>query len=51
MVRAERDSGPSGAATGSDPVPSNPRAGSRFELARAQGAEDLQLAANILVVG
>lgn len=51
MARVERDSGPSGAAAGSNRVPSNPRAGSRLKSARAQGAKDLQLAANILVVG
>lgn len=39
------------AAQGAGPIPSNPRAGSRLELARAQGCEDLQLAANILMVG
>lgn len=53
-ARVERDSGPSGAAAGSvgsGPITSNPRAGSCLELARARGCEDLQLAANILMVG
>lgn len=53
-ARVERDLGPSGAAAGSvgsGPITSNPRAGSCLELARARGCEDLQLAANILMVG
>lgn len=53
-ARVERDSGPSGAAAGSAgrcPITSNPRAGSCLKLARAQGCEDLQLAANIFMVG
>lgn len=53
-ARVERDSGCSGASAGSagsGPITSNPRAGSCLELAGVQGCEDLQLAANILMVG